>query len=170
MSNYPPDDETEEWIAPDTNGLPCDAVISHSGDEYMRRFYLPSSPNKTTARYHHILASDPDKDFHDHPWDFVSTLLHGVYIEHTPRGSIVYKAPCVIHRKAAQLHRLELPEGPVWSYVLLGPVKRKWGYMTKRGWVPWDKYNGGSIAGCGPENPRRPFNTPKRRTRKLAKW
>ena len=158
-------DETEIWFGPDVSGLPCDVLISGEGNEYMRRFYLPGSQR----RYHHILASDPDRDMHDHPWDFTSKLIRGVYIEHTPRGSIRYEAPCVIHRKAEQLHSLELPEGPVWSFVMMGPVRRKWGFKTPGGWVPWDRYNGGSIAGCGPENPVRPSYT-RRRINRRPKW
>ena len=129
---------------PDTARLPCDR-LSVDDYEYMRRYYIPNR----RARFHHILASDPGDDFHDHPWDFVSRLIAGCYIEHTPTGVVVYKAPCVIVRKAEQLHRLELPEGPVWSYVTLGRVRRKWGFMTRRGWVEHSRYDkAGNVARC----------------------
>jgi hypothetical protein len=147
---------------PDIAGLPCDRLIDLCGDEYMRRYYITAHK----SRFHHILNSDPDDDMHDHPWDFVSKLLSGMYIEHTPTGDIVYRAPCIIHRKAEQLHKLELPEGPVWSFVLLGPLRRKWGFSTPRGWVAWDKYPTGGIAGCAPENPVMP--SPSRHRQRSA--
>jgi hypothetical protein len=136
--------------APDIARLPCDRLIASGGTEYMRRYYT-RNPAGQQARFHHILASDPGRDLHDHPWDFISHLLSGTYIEHTPDGAVEYTAPCVIVRKAEQLHRLELPDGPVWSYVVLGRVRRKWGFMTERGWVPWNRYGqAGRTAGCSP--------------------
>ncbi len=129
---------------PDTAGLPCDRLLASDGAEYMRRYYL----GWNRSRFHHIVASDPGRDFHDHPWDFVSRLLVGSYIEHTPSGEIRYTAPCVIVRRAESLHRLELADGDVWSYVVHGRVRRTWGFMTDHGWLAHDRYDAGSIAGC----------------------
>ena len=139
--------------APDIARLPCDRLIA-DGAEYMRRYYT-RNPAGQQARFHNILASDPGRNLHDHPWDFISQLLSGTYTEHTPDGSIRYEAPCVIVRKAEQLHRLELTDGPVWSYVLLGRVRRRWGFMTDHGWVHWKRYPGaGMVTGCSPRQER----------------
>jgi hypothetical protein len=140
----------------DLRRLPCDRLLASGGTEYMRRYYAAHGRGQQ-ARFHHILASDPGYDLHDHPWDFVSKLLSGTYIEHTPDGVIRYEAPCVIVRKAEQLHRLELPDGPVWSYVILGEVRRRWGFMTGHGWVRHDlAAAAGAIDWCGPPHPRPP--------------
>jgi hypothetical protein len=139
--------------APDVTGLPCDKISSAEAGDYMRRYHLELAPDRA-IRFHHILASDPGHDLHDHPWDFVSVMLDGAYTEITPSGAVRYEAPCVITRKAEQLHRLVL-EDPVWTYVVCGRVRRRWGFATRDGWVPWQRYPGrAAIGGCEPR-PRR---------------
>ena len=158
-------------MIPNVAGLSCDKLLDSDFGEYMRRYYIPRKGN-VFARYHNILADDPQRDFHDHPWDFVSHLLSGTYIEHTPDGTTVYTAPCVIRRKAEQLHRLELPEGPVWSYILHTPVRRVWGFQTNDGWVPYSKYRDiGSVEGCGGNHPFKPAQKEKAHyKRRQPKW
>ena len=139
------------WVdgAPDITGLPCDVISSEEAGEYMRRYHLKYS-KLTSIRFHHILASDPQRDLHNHPWDFISVILSGGYTEHTPDGSIRYDAPCVIRRPAEQFHRLEL-DGDAWTYVVTGRVKQRWGFQTDRGWIPHDQYaQAGTMAGCEP--------------------
>ncbi len=138
--------------APDTTGLPCDKLSNGDQGEYMRRYHLEYTRDRA-IRFHHILASDPGSDLHDHPWDFVSVMLAGTYLEHTPSGTVRYEAPCVILRKAEQLHRLELV-APVWTYVVCGRARRKWGYATTRGWIPWTAYPGTGFQGCEPDQPQ----------------
>ena len=127
-------------MVPNVHGLYHDMVISPNGDAYMERYYLPDVGKGKHRRWHHILVDDPQLDLHDHPWDFTTKLVYGWYIEHTPEGVTEYHAPCVIHHKAEQLHRLELPEGDVWSYFLHGRVRRHWGFMTADGWIAYDQY------------------------------
>lgn len=136
--------------APDVAFLPCDRLLDEGGAEYMRRFHLTcgSGPRR---RFHLISADDPGRDFHDHPWDYVTRLLSGSYIEHTPDGDIAYGPGDVLVRKAGQLHRLELADGPVWTYFVTGRFRRPWGFMTPSGWVPHDRYAAaGRAAGCEP--------------------
>lgn len=45
----------------------------------------------------------------------------------------------VIRRKAEDLHKLRLDK-PVWTLVITGPWKRRWGFMTREGWVYWKDY------------------------------
>jgi hypothetical protein len=136
---------------PDVSGLPCDKISRPDVGEYMRRFHLEFTKDRS-IRFHEILASDPGTDLHDHPWDFVSVMLNGTYDEVTPTGTIRYEAPCVIMRKAEQLHRLILPEGPAWTYVVCGRVRRRWGLATANGWVPHSSYKGASMAvDCEPK-------------------
>jgi hypothetical protein len=137
--------------APDVSFLPCDRLLAEGGAEYMRRFYLRRGPSGRQARFHLISASDPGRDFHDHPWDYVSHLLSGAYIEHTPDGDVRYEAPCMLIRKAESLHRLELADGPVWTYFVTGRFRRTWGFTTAGGWVAFTDYaEAGTLAGCGP--------------------
>lgn len=127
-------------MIPNVDGLPFDSVLTPDGDEYMKRYYLPDIGKGKHRRFHHILGSDPQRDMHDHPWDFTTRLVYGRYIEHTPNGSTTYTAPCTITHKAEQLHMLELPYGDVWSYFLHGRLRRHWGFMTDNGWIPYDHY------------------------------
>ena len=133
--------------APDVTGLPCDTVSREEIGEYLRRYYV--STGRSSTRFHHILASDPQPDLHDHPWDYVTHLLSGSYLEHTADGITLYEAPCTLIRKAEQLHRLELPDGPVWTWFATGRFRRRWGFSTEAGWVYYRDYPGaGTVGGC----------------------
>jgi hypothetical protein len=99
-------------------------------------------------RLHHILRNDQAEDLHDHPWDFTSFLLTGPYVEVVLEDSIRgvfagqtrrvrHERFAVVRHRAEDLHRIELPEGPVWTLVLTGPLRRSWGFLTSAGWLPW---------------------------------
>ena len=135
--------------APDVTGLPCDKIASEEAGEYMRRYHLEFTRDRA-IRFHHIMASDPGTDLHDHPWDFVSVMLCGSYTEITPAGETHYEAPCVITRRAEQLHRLVL-DGDTWTYVVCGRARRYWGFATDHGWVHWSRHAGAAaITPCEP--------------------
>jgi hypothetical protein len=117
-------------------------------------------------RIHNIRESDGDRELHDHPFDFVSVVLKGGYWEHTADGKQKFYGPgSILFRKAETLHRLELPmkwslcdsphcpyEGrheavthecqDAWTFVLRGPIRRPWGFMTATGWVHWEQFQG----------------------------
>jgi hypothetical protein len=134
--------------APDIRDLPCDSLSMEEVGEYMRRYYLKRGRGPQ-ERFHLIKADDPGRDFHDHPWDYETHLLSGSYLEHTPDGDVLYEAPCTLVRRAEHLHRLELPNGPVWTYFTTGPFRRRWGFMTGDGWVRHVDYGGvGVQSGC----------------------
>lgn len=54
-------------------------ITNAQGVPYMHRYYLLEWPWR--IRIHEILRSDEDRDMHDHPYDFVSIMLKGGYIE-----------------------------------------------------------------------------------------
>ena len=86
-------------------------------------------------RLHHILRSDLDREFHDHPFTFVSFIIAGGYTEFRPGGvAKTYGPGSVVFRRATDLHRLELTK-PAWTFVLRGPIKRMWGFQTDHGWM-----------------------------------
>lgn len=126
---------------PNVDGLTTDH-IDQQGRTYMERHYLLGQPvtGGSTVRYHHILQSDT-RDMHDHPWDFISIILDGTYTETTPDAEQSYGPGSVLVRKAEQLHRLTLTDGPVWTLVILGQPRRPWGYQTSDGWIPWAQHN-----------------------------
>lgn len=126
---------------PDVDGLPADELLGPDGAPYMTRHYLRHSREHGDIRFHRIRTSDSDRHLHDHPWDFVSLILHGSYIEITPEAETRYEAPCVIVRRAEDLHRLILPDGEVWTFVVTGRPRRRWGFQTDGGgWMYWRDY------------------------------
>lgn len=92
-----------------------------------------------SIKIHNILLSDYECQ-HDHPWAFITFLLKGGYVEHTPTKSKVYGPLSLLYRPADYVHRLEIHQ-PVWSFVITFKKVRKWGFWTKTGWVEWFKYN-----------------------------
>lgn len=112
-----------------------DRIVGVDGVEYLRRYHVTGN-----TRLHLIRRSDPQPDPHDHPWDFTTTLLAGSYREWTPHGWRTYGAGDIVHHDAADPHRLELDVGPVLTAVVVGPVRRRWGFHTAAGWVHWRAY------------------------------
>jgi len=123
---------------PDITGLPSDTITNRAGEPYMHRYFLEGAPTVTPSiRLHHILLSDEDLYLHDHPWDFVTLLLAGRYVETTDTGDTEHTAPTALYRRAEDPHRLTLPDGPVWTYVTTGQARRTWGFWTDEGWIGW---------------------------------
>jgi hypothetical protein len=98
----------------------------------------------------HNFRSDDPPDLHDHAWWNVSIVLRGVLKEttykHVPWAvlpayySRYLRAGSVRIRSAAELHRLSVVRGPVWTLFITGPERRQWGYDTDAGWIPWQRY------------------------------
>lgn len=95
-------------------------------------------------KIHNLLISDDDC-LHDHPWDFMTFILKGGYVEHTPQGSKLYSRFSLLYRHLHYIHRLEIHQ-PVWTLVITFRKKKSWGFYTKRGWVEWFKYR--PTGGC----------------------
>lgn len=101
-------------------------------------------------RLHKIAKSDAGRDWHDHPFAFVSFILWGGYLEARPllalggkhhcEHSVFYGPGSVVRRKATDLHRLTLTR-PAWTLVFAGPYKRNWGFETEEGWVDFESYH-----------------------------
>lgn len=127
---------------------------------YMERYWLiPYNRIGIAVRIHHILRSDHDRAFHDHPWRYLTIILRGGYTEVRPRydRSGIYLGPTrrwygpgsVIIRSARSWHRLELLSGETtWTLFITGPKRQGWGFRpnptTK---VPWRQYPN-NVPGC----------------------
>jgi hypothetical protein len=129
---------------------------------YMERFWLirigrrgggESGPYPLLgARVHHILRSDDDRHFHDHPWPYLTIILRGGYWEVRPvfvdyMVSYVVRTwhgpGSVLLRRANSWHRLELPEGrTAWTLFCTGPKVQPWGFLVGRRKVGWREYLG----------------------------
>lgn len=108
--------------------------------DYMRRWVLMTRWGG--IRIHHILRSDNDRHFHDHPMSFLSLILVGGYKEYRPNQKPrVFKPGSVLFRKAEDCHYLKLRGRTTWTFVLSGPYRRDWGFHTEDGWIPASDYD-----------------------------
>jgi hypothetical protein len=117
-------------------------------DPYLIRFYL--HPRWLTLGLfrvviHRFVRSDSLEDgLHDHPWPYISVILDGGYIEHTPQGSFRRKPGQVLFRRARHLHRVELlSDGvPVYTLFIMGPRIRAWGFWVGNPpkFYPWKEW------------------------------
>lgn len=90
------------------------------------------------VKIHNILLSD-DNCLHDHPWQFVSLILWGGYVEHTEKGSKIYHPGQLLKRPAEFKHRLEIHQ-PAWTLVVTFKKTREWGFWAPEGFVKWFNY------------------------------
>lgn len=93
------------------------------------------------ARVHNIKRSDEGRDFHDHPWPYLTIILKNGYTEVTPvykdgmycgAQRRFYGAGTVLFRRANTFHRLEIAKGQeAWTLFITGRKRQKWGFLVK---------------------------------------
>lgn len=108
--------------------------------DYMRRwtFYTPIG----MVRVHHIMRSDNDRHFHDHPFDFVSLILRGGYLEHRPgKKQRMFLPGDFVVRRAEEMHYLTLLGRDAWTLVFASKPRRRWGFATEDGWIDAAEYD-----------------------------
>lgn len=129
-------------------------------ENYLERFYILST--KWIGVYLHRFWSDDDDGLHDHPWNSVSVLLHGSYVEEMPERQAVPYGPTIkkkrypLHppffvRSRYDAHRITilrcedaeteeeyaLVGEPIWSlFIRFGAKRRTWGFYRNKGWEP----------------------------------
>lgn len=131
--------------------------IIHAGNPYMYRWLLYFFGY--TLRLHRIMRADLARDLHNHPFWFVTIPL-GTYIETYWQPCACGDDACVqlsVHhdggRKLTRMvrrfvpqfrginfrHRIiDLPNGPVWTFVISGRYTQKWGFFPRPDvFVPW---------------------------------
>ena len=138
------------WLPALLVGQPHE-VIGDLNAPYLRRWHL-IPPNRHLNIYlHHFCRSDEPGALHDHPWDFVSLLISGRYLEVTDTEATVRTPGNLALRRAEHRHRIRLFTNgcgiprPCWSLVITGPRRRQWGFWCPTGaggrrFVPWQIY------------------------------
>jgi hypothetical protein len=140
-------------------------------DGYMQRYWLlkpndlkeaGEKPRRWFARIgirlHHILRSDLDDCFHDHPFASISIVLRGGYWEVMPLDPdqpsdldpwcrrMVWRGPgAIVLRRAKDRHLLLLETGRTcWSIFIMGKKKKttSWGFYPLSGFIHHKKYLG----------------------------
>jgi hypothetical protein len=122
-------------------------IVSKEGEVHFRRYRLPSPIPHVKFYIHHILISDYDDYFHDHPWHFRSRLLKGSYREQAsyhPDHAYIYSREYhkgdVIKHHAQDAHKITLTSPDVWTFVVVWGIPRYWGYQTEAGWIGHQEY------------------------------
>ena len=83
-----------------------------------------------SLRIHHFLRSDDKRHFHDHAWWFLTFVLKGSYTDVSPQGEDKLTAGSIRYRKAKHPHYVNVAEGGCWTFVITGPMVRKWGFWV----------------------------------------
>jgi hypothetical protein len=91
-------------------------------------------------RVYHWISQEVGPHFHNHPFDFVSFVVKGGYLNNyfTDDGqikSVVVKAPSFWYSKAHVYHRLTIPKEGAWTLQLCSRSYVKWGFLV--GGVHW---------------------------------
>lgn len=90
---------------------------------------------------HRFVGDDWSRDLHDHPKRFISIGLKGKYIEETPHGERLFKAPWFRSFPAQHIHRLRLIDGAeCWTLVIVLKAVRPWGFWHLGQFIPWREY------------------------------
>jgi len=102
------------------------------------------------VRIHHILSSDAGRDPHDHPWPYLTIILHGGYYENRyddgglPVSSEWHGPGSVLLRRANSWHMLVLPPNTTcWTLFITGRKAQTWGFNVKGVKVPYKQYLNG---------------------------
>ena len=117
-------------------------------EDYLERFYILSTP--WVGIYLHRFWADDDDGLHDHPWNSISILLHGMYFEEQPERQSVPYGPTItrerspLHpicklRRRYDAHRITISkEQPgAWSlFIRFGFKRRTWGFWRDGTWEP----------------------------------
>ena len=124
-------------------------IIRHERmSDIFQKFHLEGLP--VEAVIHYFEKAEPeDAPYHDHPFDFVSFIISGGYIEETPKyydpmkdpdgkwhiegkwyHINVNRRPGTSHQvRATDIHKITfVPEGGCYTLILPGPVIRKSGF------------------------------------------
>jgi hypothetical protein len=101
-----------------------------------------------SARIHEILRSDIGRHPHDHPFNYLTIILKGWYIEHrfddTGRslGGKLHGPGSILWRPARSWHLLKVVEGPVTTLFITGSKLDggKWGFNVDGKKIPLREY------------------------------
>lgn len=90
---------------------------------------------------HYFLPTQRDRDHHDHPRSFVTLVLRGGYDDIQPNGHVDrVRAPTIRFRQATHAHITVAGPRGAWTLVVMGPLRRDWGFIRDGRWWPWRRY------------------------------
>lgn len=129
-------------------------IYGEDDSPYMYRYWLFRS-RWISARIHNIVSHDRDPYLHDHPWNFVSIVLRGCYMEQRPVDPAhpVFAEsgtePCygvargpgdICYRRACDRHRISFVSSGVYTLFIVGPILHWWGFYLPSGKLYYRDY------------------------------
>lgn len=108
---------------------------------YLRRWFIVRAFGRKIC-VHKIVRPDGDRCRHDHPWNFVTLVLFGGYVEELRDGKSHEAKPFRLYKRScSHSHRItSLPRSEAWTMVFMGRDQREWGFFTKLGWMAHQKF------------------------------
>ncbi|SKK91865.1 Uncharacterised protein [Mycobacteroides abscessus subsp. massiliense] len=149
------------WLRVLLSGQPHQVITNH-GATYLQRWYLIPRNPLCNIYLHRFVASD-DPTCHDHPWGFMSLLIHGAYEEVEPTRTVARRRGSLVVRRATHRHSVRLlrdsagHEIPCVSIIITGRRVREWGFWCPGAslglvrFVPWRQFGAGGCDENGSE-------------------
>lgn len=127
-----------------TNYLPVKVIRDDNGVPFLYRYHLFSLTSDGPGMcIHHFVKSDPDRGYHDHPWDrSMSFILCGRYDERilTNKNKVEYKTVPRDRWRFNYLdgrktfHRVMIEEGgDAWTIFAFQKRSKTWGMISLKG-------------------------------------
>lgn len=122
-------------------------ITSKEGNLHFKRWRFFACP-WLRIYLHKICLPDYDAHMHDHPWNFISLILYGGYVEKYSAGpnyENIYhntnRPGKIIKRKRSDVHKIEkLINNSNWSLVIAWGKYKIWGYRVDSGWIDHKLY------------------------------
>ena len=125
------------WLYKKTETLPC-RLISRDGAPYLERYYVGQRFG-VTVYLHRFVGCDGDPELHDHPWNALSIVLSGSYIELRGRldGDVGIAKRRVMVKfwnwiSADSMHRITSCEPETWTLFMHRPRVKGWGFFVEQ--------------------------------------
>ncbi len=103
-----------------------------------RRTLLDLGKRVGKVLWHEFMPGASDEAHHDHPRSFLTIVLRGGYDDVREDGLVdhVY-APTIRFRRATDAHITQVGPKGATTIVLMGPLRREWGFFRDGRWYPW---------------------------------
>lgn len=150
-----------KWLISNAKKTHPDFVIlDENGKPYLSRWWMFNSYNREegkrfkcvpfSIRLHCFNSPDKDEHLHDHPWDAVSLIISGRYVEERVNKELaIYEAGDFNKINAEDFHsvRTVIPDETVdgdgvWTVFINFDKKKSWGFLVPPTVVPWREYLG----------------------------
>jgi len=114
------------------------AMITRDGEKYLLRHFLLNTKYLSIYLHRFYAPDDGATGVHDHPWNNISVILHGGFMELFHDGRLEPRRPgAICFRQARVLHRIDSlmdEPGNVYSLFIMGRRQRTWGFFKAPAW------------------------------------